>query len=348
MKLSDFDFYLPEELIAQSPVSKREDSRLMVVDRETGSIKHHQFPDILQYMEDCPLVVMNNTKVLPARLFGKYKDTGKAVELLLVQETNQATWQALVKGLGKIKQGQEFEFGTVENPLNAIFHGSHDGLGIFRFKASGDLHATLEKVGLPPLPPYIKRKERNTEQDQLDRERYQTVFASEPGAIAAPTAGLHFSTELLEKVRNVARTVSLTLHVGVGTFQPIRTDIVEEHKMHKEYYRVPADTLKAVRDAKESGTKILGVGTTTTRVLESLDLEGLPDRTASGWTDRYIYPGQSFKVVDRMLTNFHLPKSTLYLLICAFGGKELLDRAYKEAVDQRYRFFSYGDAMLIL
>ncbi|QPJ63238.1 MAG: tRNA preQ1(34) S-adenosylmethionine ribosyltransferase-isomerase QueA [Candidatus Nitronauta litoralis] len=348
MNLSDFNFDLPEELIAQTPVPNREESRLMVVDRESGLIEHHRFPAFLQYLEDCPLVVMNDTRVLPARLIGKYTDTGKAVELVLVQETNQATWQALVKGLAKIKQGQEFEFGTPEYPLKAIFHGIHEGLGIFRFETSGDLLTVLEKVGLPPLPPYIKRKERNPEQDRLDRERYQTVFATAPGAIAAPTAGLHFSTELLEKVRSRSKTVSLTLHVGVGTFQPIRTEVVEDHEMHKEYYRVPVDTLNAVREAKESGSKVLGVGTTTTRVLESLDMEGLPNRTASGWTNRFIYPGQSFKVVDRLLTNFHLPRSTLYLLVCAFGGKELMDRAYQEAIDQRYRFFSYGDAMLIM
>lgn len=348
MKLSEFDFELPEELIAQKPPSHREDSRLMVVDRQSGSIEHRQFPDFVEYLEDHPLVVMNNTQVLPARLIGNFKGTGKAVELILVQETNQATWQALVKGLAKIKIGQEFEFGTKEHSLKAVFHGSHNGLGMFSFEASGELHSILEKVGLPPLPPYIKRKKRDTGQDQMDRERYQTVFASEPGAIAAPTAGLHFSTELLEKVKNTTRAATLTLHVGVGTFQPVRTDAVEEHKMQKEYYRVPVETWNAIREAKESGSKVLGVGTTTTRVLETLDLNESTTKALTGWTDRFIYPGQSFKVVDRLLTNFHLPKSTLYLLVCTFGGKELMDRAYREAVEKRYRFFSYGDAMLIL
>ncbi len=348
MNLSEFDFNLPDDLIAQTPAPSREGSRLMVVDRGTGTIEHRQFPDFIEYLEDQPLVIMNNTQVMPARLPGTFKDTGKAVELLLVQETNQATWQVMVKGLAKIKTGQEFDFGTEEHSLEAFYLGSHDGLGIFRFEASGDLHATLDIIGLPPLPPYIKRKGRNQEQDRLDRERYQTVFASSPGAIAAPTAGLHFSSELLEQVNRKTKTAWVTLHVGVGTFQPIRTDVVEEHKMLKEYYRVPMETWNAILEYRESGKKVLGVGTTSTRVLESLDIEGRTTKAITGWTDRFIYPGQSFKVVDRLLTNFHLPRSTLYLLVCAFGGKQLLDRAYKEAIEQRYRFFSYGDAMLIL
>ncbi len=348
MNLSDFDFRLPEELIAQTPPEKRVDSRLMVVDRKTGTIEHRHFLDFPEYLKDQPLVIMNDTQVMPARLVGTFKDTGKAVEILLVQETNRATWQALVKGLAKIKTGQEFEFGVEGNPLKAVFLGSLDGLGIFRFETTHDLHSVLERVGLPPLPPYIKRQGRNPELDLLDRDRYQTVFASNPGAIAAPTAGLHFSKELLEEVKTITQVETITLHVGVGTFQPVRTDVVEEHKMLKEYFRIQPDTWNTLLDAKESGRKVLGVGTTSTRVLESLEFERKVDRAVSGWTDRFIYPGQSFKNVDRLLTNFHLPKSTLYLLVCAFGGKSLLDRAYHEAIQEGYRFFSYGDAMLIL
>ena len=348
MHLSDFDFNLPEELIAQTPLEKREDSRLMVVDRAAHSITHRRFVDILDYFAHQPLLVLNNTQVMPARLLGHYKGTEKRVELVLVEETTNATWRALVKGLARMKPGQVLEFSDEKNRLQAVFLGPHEGMGTFRLECSGSLHATLEALGLPPLPPYIKRPERNPATDLLDRERYQTVFAAVPGAIAAPTAGLHFSAELLERVQEMTDTAFLTLHVGTGTFQPIRVEEVESHVMTKEYYRIPAETWNRVVESKRDGRKVLAVGTTSTRVLESVNFGEMSGKAVSGWTDRFLYPGQAFLNVDQLLTNFHLPRSTLFLLVCAFAGKPLMDQAYTEAVAEGYRFFSYGDAMLIL
>lgn len=349
MDLGDYSFELPEGLIAQVPAPRREEARLMVVDRARRSIAHAGFPDLLNHLQDSPLVVMNDTRVLPAKLLGRIQTSGKPVELLLVQETTRATWLGLVQGLSRLKPGMVLEFGA-ENTgrLIAVFLGVQDGMGVFCLEAEGELEPLLESLGHPPLPHYIHREPGNPKFERLDRERYQTVFASRPGAIAAPTAGLHFSEDLLKQVQAKTDVVFLTLHVGVGTFQPVRTPTVEQHRMQKEYFQIPADAWNRILKARQAGRPVLAVGTTTTRALESVEFDEPREKAVSGWTDRFLYPGQTFKNVGRLLTNFHLPRSTLFLLVCAFAGKDLMARAYQQAIDARYRFFSYGDAMLIL
>ncbi|MBI4389282.1 MAG: tRNA preQ1(34) S-adenosylmethionine ribosyltransferase-isomerase QueA [Nitrospinae bacterium] len=348
MKLSDFDFPLPEELIAQRPAPHRDQSRLMAVDRDSGRISHAIFSDIGAYLTGRPLLVFNNTRVVPAKLHGYKKSNGKRVEVLLVRELEPARWETMIKGLSRIKTGDEIVFGDEE--LVARLEETHAGRGYLRFFCSGDLTPTLNRLGRPPLPPYIRRSPHDG-QDllDLDRERYQTVFAERPGSIAAPTSGLHFTKDLLEDIRTRrADLVSLTLHVGVGTFQPVREEEIVRHKMEKEYYHIPANSWNRILKAKIEGQKILAVGTTATRVLESAEIAEPAKEDVAGWTDRFIYPGQEFKNVRGLVTNFHLPKSTLYLLVCAFAGKDLMEKAYNEAIRQKYRFFSYGDAMLIL
>lgn len=319
---------------------------MLVLDPGQSSIAHETIPDLLKYLSDRPLILFNNTRVLPARLPGKNRQTGKRVELLLVEERTPATWAVLVKGLARLKIGQEFVFG--DGSLTGTFLGAHNEMGMFRLESAEPLQMALERFGHIPLPHYIERGYSDPGQEQLDRERYQTVFASNPGAIAAPTAGLHFTESFLKQMSEHAELAYLTLHVGVGTFQPIRTEEILDHTMHKEYYQIPAETWNAILKAKEEGRPVMAVGTTTTRVLESVEITTPRDRVASGWTDCFLYPGKSFRNVDRMLTNFHLPRSTLLLLVCAFAGKDPVFKAYKEAIREEYRFFSYGDAMLIL
>lgn len=352
MDLSDFDFHLPEALIAQKPAERRDHSRLLVVHRGTGALEHRPFTAFPDFLSGHPLVVFNNTRVLPAKLSGRRADSDKPVEFLLVREETPATWLVLTRGLARMKPGQEFTFGK---NLKAVFVGTVEDMARVRFSSAEALEATLQREGKMPLPHYIKRDGTGKPDDpelkkldELDRERYQTVFAERAGAIAAPTAGLHFTPELLERVRQKAEVVFLTLHVGPGTFQPVRTERVEEHTMKGEYYCIPADTWNRILQAKKEGRKVLAIGTTTTRVLESVDFNQPAGGDVEGWTDRFLYPGQIFRNVDHLLTNFHLPRSTLFLLVCAFAGKPLMDQAYQTAITEKYRFFSYGDAMLIL
>jgi len=346
LKLSDFDFSLPPELIAQEPAATRDRSRLMIIDRRTGSIRHDLFSNLTQYLAHHPLMVFNDTKVVPAKLVGRKKETGKAVEALLIRETKANCWEAFVKGLAGIKTGSELIFGTED--LTAVLLEKRDGRGVLCFHCSGELKTALEKAAQVPLPPYIRRTAGDG-MGQLDRKRYQTVYAKNPGAIAAPTAGLHFTDHLLKDIDpKYADTVFLTLHVGPGTFQPIRSEIIADHTMDKEFYRISRNTWNRLVEAKTAGQDVLAVGTTATRTLESVSLAAETETDVSGWTDRFIYPGYEFKNVRQLLTNFHLPKSTLYLLICAFAGKRLIEQAYEAAKHEKYRFFSYGDAMLIL
>ena len=348
LKLKDFDFQLPESLIAQKPLNIRDQSKLMVIDRKSGSIKHEMFSRIPHLIPTQSLMVFNNTKVIPSKLNGHQIKNGRPVEILLMKKTSdEAQWESLIKGLKKLRLGTEMVFGNGE--LKAILTGRHENKAILKLIYDGNLDNVLNRIGKMPLPPYIRRKanEDNGLSGQ-DKEKYQTIFASHPGAIAAPTAGLHFTPRIIESLnKKGVDTAFLTLHVGIGTFQPIRTETIIEHKMQPEQFYIPEETSKALIKARKDLKKIVGVGSTVTRVLESVELNQLKHSGTSGWTDRFIYPGSKFKVVDHLLTNFHLPKSTLYLLVCAFAGKKLIMKAYKEAILKKYRFFSYGDAMLI-
>ena len=348
MKLSDYDFDLPQELIAQTPVKRRDQSRLMVVERKTSRITHDVFANICEYLSDHPLMVFNDTRVIPAKLPGVRKDTGKYVEMILVRETKPSIWEALLKGLGKIKPGTEFSF--CGGDIIAILQGREDDRALLKFIYQGELGPILEKSARMPLPPYIRRnKHDNFELQEMDRKRYQTVYAANEGAIAAPTAGLHFTPELMDEIRlGKADLAFLTLHVGVGTFMPIRVDDISEHKMGRENYIVQKETWNRLVSSKKQGQKILAVGTTATRVLESLKFDKQVQKDVKGGTEIFIFPGRKFSNVDHLLTNFHLPKSTLFLLVCAFSGDDLMRKAYQEAIHEKYRFFSYGDAMLIL
>lgn len=344
MKLSDFDFTLPEELIAQVPLPERDQSRLMVVDRSAGTIIHDHFGSFANYLAPNSLLVLNNTRVLPAKLTAFKKGAGKPIEMLMVQEETSGTWQVLLKGLGRLRPGQEFLLD--DGRITAVFLEQQEDIGIFRFSPDGVVPRFMEKLGKVPLPHYIRRNQADDELAKLDRQRYQTVFARHSGAIAAPTAGLHFTEETIRRLGG--KIAYLTLHVGPGTFQPIREDNIVGHKMKSESYIIPVDTWNRVVLAKQEGSKVMAVGTTATRVLETVEFNSTKTEDISGWTDRFIYPGQAFKNTDGLLTNFHLPKSTLYLLVCAFAGRSLMQEAYMKAVRGKYRFFSYGDAMLIL
>ena len=348
LKLKDFDFQLPKSLIAQKPLNIRDQSKLMVIDRTSGSIKHEVFSRIPYLIPTQSLMVFNNTKVIPSKLNGHQIKNGRPIEILLIRKTSdEAQWESLIKGLKKLRLGTEMVFGNGE--LKAILTGRHENKAILKLIYDGNLDNVLNRIGKMPLPPYIRRKinEDNGLSGQ-DKEKYQTIFASHPGAIAAPTAGLHFTPRIIKSLnKKGVDTAFLTLHVGIGTFQPIRTETIIEHKMQPEQFYIPEETSKALINARKDLKKIVGVGSTVTRVLESVELNRLKHSGTSGWTDRFIYPGSKFKVVDYLLTNFHLPKSTLYLLVCAFAGKKLIMKAYKEAILKKYRFFSYGDAMLI-
>jgi S-adenosylmethionine:tRNA ribosyltransferase-isomerase len=341
MKVDLFDFHLPEELIAQVPLQNRTDSRLMVVNKETGELKHDIFKNICEYLREGDCLVLNDTKVLPARLFGVKKDTGAKIEVLLLKQLEGDHWETLVKPAKRIKEGSEIEFG--EGLLTAVCTGtSEHGGRVLEFKYEGIFYEVLNELGEMPLPPYIK--------EQLDdRDRYQTVFAREPGSAAAPTAGLHFTEELLNEVREKGVHVAfITLHVGLGTFRPVSVDDVLEHDMHSEFYMITEGTARLLNEVRQNGGRIITVGTTSTRTLETIasDHNG-SFIESSGWTNIFIYPGYQFKAIDGMITNFHLPKSTLIMLVSALAGRENILHAYTTAVNERYRFFSFGDAMLI-
>ncbi|WP_318508242.1 tRNA preQ1(34) S-adenosylmethionine ribosyltransferase-isomerase QueA [Bacillus sp. T3] len=342
MKVDLFDFDLPEELIAQVPLVNRTDSRLMVLDKKTGAVKHEIFKNIVEYFKPGDCLVLNDTRVLPARLFGTKEDTGANVEVLLLKQETGDTWETLVKPAKRIKEGTKIRFG--DGRLSAVCVGTADHGGrTLEFEYEGIFYEVLESLGEMPLPPYIK--------EQLeDRERYQTVYAKERGSAAAPTAGLHFTEELLAELREKGVQIAfITLHVGLGTFRPVSVEDINEHEMHAEFYQMSEETAHLLNEVRASGGRIVSVGTTSTRTLETIASANNGSFTeASGWTSIFIYPGYEFKAIDGMITNFHLPKSTLIMLISALAGRENILHAYKTAVAEKYRFFSFGDAMLII
>jgi S-adenosylmethionine:tRNA ribosyltransferase-isomerase len=339
MQLLDFDYFLPKELIAQYPAKRRTDSRLLILRREDGSIEHRRFSDIIDYINKDDLLILNNTKVFPARLFGR-KITGGRIEALLLKALGDGRWECQVGG--KLKKAEDIVF---DDGLKAKAEEDLcSGRKIIRFDEVKGLEERLERLGKVPLPPYIKR-----DAAMSDKRRYQTVYAKIKGAVAAPTAGLHFSDALLSKIKKKgARIKEVTLHVGPGTFQPVKCDNISEHRMEPEYFRITEDAAKAVNKAKKEKGRIIAVGTTSAKALESaVDDSGMLN-AREGYSELFIHPPYRFKIVDALLTNFHLPKSTLLMLVSAFAGRELMLRAYDEAVKLGYRFYSYGDAMLII
>ena len=339
MKTDDFDYELPERLIAQSPLKNRDESKLLVLNREDGSINHTKFSHILDELDSNDILVMNDTKVIPARLFGVKEDTNAHVEVLLLKEIEKDTWQCLVKPAKRIKIGTVVNFGNI---LKAeCVDIKEDGIRIFKLIYEGILYEILDKLGEMPLPPYIHKKLK-------DKDRYQTVYAKNLGSAAAPTAGLHFTEKLIEKIKEKGvKVVFITLHVGLGTFRPVSVDDVTKHKMHSEFYSMSEDVASILNEAKKNGKRIISVGTTTTRTLETIATLYGEFKECSGFTDIFIYPGYKFKAIDALITNFHLPKSTLLMLVSALASKDLIMKAYKEAIDNNYRFFSFGDSMFI-
>lgn len=349
MKTDELDYHLPQELIAQRPAQVRDRSRLMVIDRSSGRIEHRRFTALPDYLDPRDLVVINDTRVTPARFLGR-KESGAAVEMLLLREIESGLWEALVKGR-RLRLGDKIVVASDELQ-GEIVEQLDDGKKVIRFQSRGDLKSSLSRWGMPPLPPYLKRKSEQLDDGRLidlDKERYQTVYASHEGAVAAPTAGLHFTPELLETIRHKGVSiVPITLHVGLGTFQPIRTEDIEDHTLHPESFRISEESAAVVNRVIAAGGRVVAVGTTVTRTLETVADKDGRVLVASGETYSYIYPGYEFKVIKCLLTNFHLPRSTLLALVVAFGGYDLVMRAYREAVECGYRFYSYGDAMLIL
>lgn len=340
MKTDDFDFDLDESLIAQHPIKNRDESRLMVMDRSSGEISHKKFYDIIDFLNPGDVLVLNDTRVIPARLFGNRPGKDEKIEVLLVQRGDDDVWETLVKPGKKMKLGSKISFG--DGLLKGeVVDINEEGNRFVKFYYEGIFEEILDALGNMPLPPYITEK-------LEDKERYQTVYAKHEGSAAAPTAGLHFTNELLDKIRQMGVVVKfVTLHVGLGTFRPVKVDDVEKHNMHSEMYIMPKDTADAINEAKKNGNNVIAVGTTCIRTLESVHKKHGDVREDSGWTDIFIYPGFEFKVVDSLITNFHLPKSTLLMLVSAFSTKENILRAYDIAVKERYRFFSFGDAMFI-
>ncbi|ABP65805.1 S-adenosylmethionine--tRNA-ribosyltransferase-isomerase [Caldicellulosiruptor saccharolyticus DSM 8903] len=340
-KLSDFHYDLPEELIAQKPIEPRDSSRLMVIHPD-GRIDHRIFRDIIEYLNEGDCLVLNNSKVIPARLIGQREDTGSFIEFLLVKRLSIDTWEVMTRPGKKARKGRRFVFGDGRLKAEVLHVNQDEGTRIVRFEYEGVFEDILESLGEIPLPPYIKEKLENV-------ERYQTVYSKIPGSAAAPTAGLHFTEELLSRIsKKGVQTLYVTLHVGLGTFKPVKVENIEEHKMHEEYYEISEDVAERINEAKRLGKRVIAVGTTSCRVLESAAVEKGLVKAQKGWTDIFIYPGYEFKILDGLVTNFHLPDTTLMMLVCAFGGYERIMNAYKIAVEQRYRFFSFGDAMLIL
>lgn len=344
MNLSDFDYYLPPELIAQESLRKRSDARLLVLNKETGEIKHDFFYNIHEHFNSGDVLVLNDTRVLPARLFGK-KVTGGNVEVLLTRQLESGIWEALLKPSGRVKKGQVISFGDLS--ATVIDDPAQDsGIRHLQFPKGIDIAREMNRIGHIPLPPYIDREDL-----AIDRELYQTVFAKKPGAVASPTAGLHFDEGLLKKIESKGiETLFITLHVGYGTFQPVAEGNLQNHKMHEEFFQVSEETAEKINFAKSDGRRIVACGTTCVRALESAAVNRLPPelQAKDDWTNIFIYPPYQFKIPDAIITNFHLPKTTLLMLISAFCGHENLMRAYQEAIREKYRFYSYGDAMLII
>ena len=340
MKTDDFDFYLPEELIAQHPLEKRDSSRMLVLDRKTGEIEHKHFKDIIDYLDDNDVLVLNDTKVLPARLIGEKEETKAHIEVLLLKKESGDIWECLVKPAKRVKLGTIITFGNGLLKAKCTKIGE-DGIRHVEFIYEGIFYEILDKLGTMPLPPYIREK-------LEDKDRYQTVYAKNLGSAAAPTAGLHFTKELLEKIKKKnIKVCYITLHVGLGTFRPVAVEDVTKHKMHSEYYSMTKEVADTLNTAKKEGKRIIAVGTTTTRTLETIMTKYNEFTSCSGWTNIFIYPGYKFKAIDGLITNFHLPKSTLIMLVSALAGKDFILKAYNEAVKEKYRFFSFGDAMFI-
>ena len=340
MKLSEFDYQLPQELIAQKPLQQRDSSRMLVMDKKTGELSHRHFYDILEYLNEGDCLILNDSRVIPARLFGVREDTGSPIEFLLLSRKETDVWEVILKPGKKAKVGKRFVFG--EGKLKAeVIDIVNDGNRLVRFEYEGLYENIIDEIGEMPLPPYIKEKLK-------DKERYQTVYSKVDGSSAAPTAGLHFTQDLLEKAKQKGVNVGfVTLHVGLGTFRPVKADVVENHKMHSEFYELTQKTADLINATKKNGNKVVAVGTTTCRTLETVAQQG-ELKASTGWTDIFIYPPFDFKVIDRLITNFHLPQSTLLMLISAFAGKENVFKAYNEALKEKYRFFSFGDAMFIV
>lgn len=340
MKKSDFYFDLPEELIAQTPIEKRSESKLLHLVKETGAIEHRRFYNLPDYLEPCDCLVLNDSRVLPARLIGA-RPTGGSVEIVLLRDLGDNRWECLSRPGRKTRPGQEIIFGDGE--LKAVVEEViQGGNRIIKFQYEGIFLEVLERLGKMPLPPYIK-------EELNDPERYQTVYSRELGSAAAPTAGLHFTPELLEEIREKGVKVCfVTLHVGLGTFRPVKEDKIENHEMHSEFCIIPKETADVINETKANGGRVVAVGTTSCRTLESFSNDDGTITPQSGWTDIFIYPGYKFKCIDALITNFHLPESTLIMLVSALAGRENVLNAYKTAVDEKYRFFSFGDAMIII
>ncbi|WP_373228512.1 tRNA preQ1(34) S-adenosylmethionine ribosyltransferase-isomerase QueA [Cohnella sp.] len=357
MNVSDYDFELPESLIAQTPLLERSSSRLLVLDKNTGEIKHRSFTDLAEYLQPGDTLVLNDTRVLPARLFGIKADSGAKVELLLLKRLEGDRWETLVRPGKRIHKGAKLNFGIPEKtekdagePSNAaplltaiVEEEGEMGARIIRFEYKGIFNELLDQLGQMPLPPYIKER-------LSDRERYQTVYSKNEGSAAAPTAGLHFTDSFLEQLQaNGVKLCPLTLHVGLGTFRPVSAETIEEHDMHAEWYSISEESAKLLNAAKASGGRIIAVGTTSSRTLETIGqrFKNEPVQACNGWTDIFIYPGYTFTMVNALLTNFHLPRSTLVMLVSALAGRDNVLQAYREAINEQYRFFSFGDAMFI-
>ncbi|KJS11071.1 MAG: S-adenosylmethionine tRNA ribosyltransferase [Peptococcaceae bacterium BRH_c8a] len=340
MKITDFEYHLPEELIAQEPAPRRDESRLLVLSRKGGEPEHRLFRDIAEYLRPGDTVVINNTRVIPARLWGEKKGTGTKIEVLLLTRVEEDAWEVLVRPGRRVPPGTGIKFGNdLQGTVEAVTEG---GCRLMRFEYRGNFDRLLDQLGAMPLPPYIKKQPH-------DPHRYQTVYACEPGSAAAPTAGLHFTPELLSSIKERGVNVTpILLHVGLGTFRPVKVEDITQHHMHAEYYEITPETAQVINKTRARGGRVVAVGTTTTRCLETSGKDNGIIEPGSGWTEIFIYPGYRFRVIDGLVTNFHLPRSTLLMMISALAGRERVLEAYHEAVRLRYRFFSFGDAMLII
>ena len=340
MNTSDFQYELPKELIAQTPLEPRDSSRLLLLNRENGEIKHQTFSDIIDFLQPGDLLVANDSRVLPARIYGVKSETGARVEFLLLKQVGTNRWETLCKPGKKAREGAKFIFG--DGILEAtVIEVKEDGNRVVEFECEDNFFTALDKIGQMPLPPYIT-------EELKDRERYQTVYSNELGSAAAPTAGLHFTNELMQKIKDKGVNIAyVTLHVGLGTFRPVKVDDVTKHKMHSEHYEIPEDTANIINETKKNGGRVIAVGTTSCRTLESVATFFGEIKPCDGFTDIFIYPGYEFKVLHGLITNFHLPESTLIMLVSAFAGYDNVMNAYRTAVDEKYRFFSFGDAMFI-
>ena len=341
MNVKDFNFELPEELIAQEPIKVRDASRLLVLNKFDGSIEHRTFRSILDYLKEGDCLVLNNSRVIPARLFGIKENTGAKMEFVLLKRIDKNRWETLVKPGKKAKIGTSFIFGNGELSCR-IVDNTNAGGRVIEFEYEGIFEEILDKLGVMPLPPYIKEQLR-------DKERYQTVYSKIKGSVAAPTAGLHFTEELLLSIKEMGVSLAyVTLHVGLGTFRPVKVNKIEEHVMHSEFYSIDEENAEIINNSKAKGHNIIAVGTTSSRTLESVADTAGHVKACSGWTDIFIYPGYKFKIVNKLITNFHLPESTLIMLVSAMAGRENIIRAYENAIKEKYRFFSFGDAMFII